>query len=874
MSQINNKESENMKSLFHSKSQNKYDLNNVELSLTNSIDNSDFVLLKNGTIKKKRKKNSYYDEYLDNKRLNQAMENTYKKRVKSFPNIKNKKIKLFKSNNDMNKINIKKIVHSDNNIFSKAQKINIFENVIINNLNKDNLKLSYSFNSFNNKEKSKNDEKIKCTCDKYNERNKCTYNQMMEIKQKKLDKYENLIKTKNMYKDLWKNLKKKNMKKNVKNKNNSKKNKKDNVNEHIPNPQNLQNENLNQNILYKNSNLKIIKNDTVQYEPYFERKKENNKTEIKKDMNKNFIQNLKNLIVFKKQKDYKHYDNIANNYNFYERNESERKKVKNNSISEYINILNRIRNETNKSNVRNIYNIDYGNVPDIIDDNNKYGNHHVYVSTNINYDNNKIKSNVNHKLTNINMNKVSFKNIENITNTIKNNHSILKTNNFNNIQTHYSNSNRKNMNKNKQKEKVQMNLDKSYLNNSSNYSFSRNKNMKKNKSYLNSITDKSISEKENSINKSQKKPLNNLKKYETKIIKTYFDYSNNLENYNNINRKEIKYCNTDKKNNNYKINNYNYYDSSQHIQKYNFKCNLRDKFNEEVKNDKISYYINKENINNKKEEKNNNNIKYIINKETKPKSRIINYHSSRKNHNFYECKSMNTKKLTYRPETKLINNQIMASYNKKNNNNIVVKSINTKNEIKKNLNEKFQNMNNNIISIDNNLVSKYNTRNKIPNLTRNKKVYNNIKVTSISNMPTNKTNNINNSIKVKQELNKMKIILKINKRKSHSYSPNKKIKKSYFIYGKNNKIILDMKLSTNNQNKQLNYSQSTKILKKIKKEKNEIIKMNKLKKNLTEKNVIKIPFNNIKKKKIIKRKKSYDSIMPPNKLNEIYKKNK
>jgi len=152
---------------------------------------------------------------------------------------------------------------------------------------------------------------------------------------------------------------------------------------------------------------------------------------------------------------------------------------------------------------------------------------------------------------------------------------------------------------------VQMNLNKSYLNNSSNYSFSRNKNMKKNKSYLNynkyAITDKSISEKENSINKSQKKPLNNLKKYETKMIKTYFDYSNNLENYNNINRKEIKYCNTDKKNNNYKINNYNYYDSSQHFQKYNFKYNLRDKFNEEVKNDKINYYINKENINNKKE---------------------------------------------------------------------------------------------------------------------------------------------------------------------------------------------------------------------------------------------------------------------------------
>ncbi len=208
----------NIKSLFHSKSQNKYDLNNVELSLTNSIDDSDFVLLKNGTIKKKRKKNSYYEGYLDNKRLNKAMENSNKKRVKSFSNEIKEKNKLFKSFKSNNEINIKKIVHSDNNIFSKAQKINIFENVVINNINNDNLKLSYSYNKNSNKK-----EKKLCNCDKYNEKSKCKYSQMMDKKQKKLDKYENLIKTKNMYKDLYKNLKKKNLKKSIKNKNNSKK---------------------------------------------------------------------------------------------------------------------------------------------------------------------------------------------------------------------------------------------------------------------------------------------------------------------------------------------------------------------------------------------------------------------------------------------------------------------------------------------------------------------------------------------------------------------------------------------------------------------------------------------------------------------------
>lgn len=38
------------------KSRNIYDINNIELELTNKIDNSDFILLKNGTIKQKRKK--------------------------------------------------------------------------------------------------------------------------------------------------------------------------------------------------------------------------------------------------------------------------------------------------------------------------------------------------------------------------------------------------------------------------------------------------------------------------------------------------------------------------------------------------------------------------------------------------------------------------------------------------------------------------------------------------------------------------------------------------------------------------------------------------------------------------------------------------
>ena len=460
----------NITPLFHSKSQNKYDLNNIELSLTNSIDNSDFVLLKNGTIKKKRKKNSYLEEYLDNKRLNKAISNSNKKRNKSCSNIKTKTNLFYKTNFD----GLKHSINSDKNIFNKAQKINIFENVIINTENNNSLKLSYSYN----------DKNINNIIG--NKKEKGKYNEMMDIKRKKLDKYENLIKTKNMYKDLWKNLKKKNAKKNYKNKNSS--NKKETP----------QNDEINNNIIYKNNNLKIIKNDVIEYNPYFKRKKEKNQTEKISNPNKNLILNLKNLIVFKKQKEYKHYDNIGNNYNFYERNESERKRVKNNGTSEYINILNKIKNETNKSNIRNIYNYNYGNNEDYIINNNEYDNHNVYVSNNMNYDNKRILTNKNYKLTNINMNKVNknFKNVENITNIIKNNNHIsFKDNKFNNTKTYISKSNTKL----KETKKIKQNksniiLNRNKLNNVSFNYFNKktnnnensliNKKIKKNKSYL------------------------------------------------------------------------------------------------------------------------------------------------------------------------------------------------------------------------------------------------------------------------------------------------------------------------------------------------------------------------------------------------------
>jgi len=357
----------NITPLFHSKSQNKYDLNNIELSLTNSIDNSDFVLLKNGTIKKKRKKNSYLEGYLDNKRLNKAISNSNKKRNKSCSNIKTKTNLFYKTNFD----GLKHSINSDKNIFNKVQKINIFENVIINTENNNSLKLSYSYN----------DNNINNIIG--NKKEKGKYNEMMDIKRKKLDKYENLIKTKNMYKDLWKNLKNKNMKKNIKNKNN-------------PNKKNIQKqldytfkeEELKDKIKYDKNNLTITKNDGIEYNPLIDNKKIRNKSEIMDKTNKTLKLNLNNLIIFKRQKEYKHYDYLGNNYNYYERNESSgRKKIKNENNNEYINIINRIKNEENKYNMRNTYNLKYGYAPEYnIINTNEYGNHKVYVSNNVNYE--------------------------------------------------------------------------------------------------------------------------------------------------------------------------------------------------------------------------------------------------------------------------------------------------------------------------------------------------------------------------------------------------------------------------------------------------------------------------------------------------------
>ena len=280
------------------KSRNIYDINNIELELTNKIDNSDFILLKNGTIKQKRKKNSYIDEYLKNKRLNKAINNaTNIKRVKSCFNVRNNK-SIYLQTNSENLNDIKKNMNSDTNIFNKAQKINIFENVILDNSNNDHLKLSFSYNNINN------------NISKINKKNK--YIEMIEKKQNKIDKYENLIKTKNMYKDLWKNLKNKKLKKNMKQKNNSKKKKI------------LENR-------YNDNNLKIVKHEIIEYNPYIsntERKKTKTYSDIINNINnnarKNLMLNFQNLIVFKNQKGYKHYDNIGNNYSYYERNESEK----------------------------------------------------------------------------------------------------------------------------------------------------------------------------------------------------------------------------------------------------------------------------------------------------------------------------------------------------------------------------------------------------------------------------------------------------------------------------------------------------------------------------------------------------------------------
>ena len=834
----------NITPLFHSKSQNKYDLNNIELSLTNSIDNSDFVLLKNGTIKKKRKKNSYLEGYLDNKRLNKAISNSNKKRNKSCSNIKTKTNLFYKTNFD----GLKHSINSDTNIFNKAQKINIFENVIINNENNSSLKLSYSYN----------DNKISNTIE--NKKGKRKYNEMMDIKRKKLDKYENLIRTKNMYKDLWKNLKKKNVKKNIKNRNNP--NKK-NIPEQLD--YTFKEEELKEKIKYDKNNLTITKNDGIEYNPLLDKTRIRNNSELVDKTNKTLKLNLNNLIIFKRQKEYKHYDYLGNNYNYYERNESsERKRIKNENNNEYINIINKIKNEENKIYMRNTYNLKYGYNPEFnIINTNQYGNHKVYVSNNVNYENKKNKntSNVNHKTTNINMNKVknNFKNIENITDSIKNNHITFKVNNFNNTKAYISNTYKKEIKEKDEKMKrnrSQKLLEENKLNNSSNSS----------NNYLNKKNNNSIN---NNLpnNKSHLMDNNkyNFQKYEAKTIKTNFNYSNKFEEnendkFNNVHRKEIKHFNTDKKYN-MKLNNYNYYNANQGIKHYNLrdKCKKEEqKVNNFVKYD---YYIN--NINKKINEKEN---KIILesNKENNEINKFINYHSRHVNHNFYECKNMNPNKMSINNRNN--NNQIITSSYKKGKTKTEIEM----DKIKENLNEKFRNINkiNNLLNQKNKPIIKYSNNNNSKNNENIIQQANNLK--NIKNIPTNKKINKINS---KEKLN-LRQILK-NKRRFHSHSPNKNNSNDYELYNNDKIIDLDTNSMTINTNRNLNHSQSTKILKKIKREKNDIIKKHKIRQYLSEKNSMTLTTKNFnpKRSKSLTRKNSYNLIMPPNDLDEICNKN-
>ena len=77
-------------------------LKNLNLSLTNSIENSSYIILKDGTIKQKRHKNSYFEGFIDNKRLLVTMETEKKiRRVKSWVND-NKKTNLFYKANFFN----------------------------------------------------------------------------------------------------------------------------------------------------------------------------------------------------------------------------------------------------------------------------------------------------------------------------------------------------------------------------------------------------------------------------------------------------------------------------------------------------------------------------------------------------------------------------------------------------------------------------------------------------------------------------------------------------------------------------------------------------------------------------------------------------
>ena len=105
--------------------------NKLGLSLTNSVEKSNYIVLKDGQIKQKRKKNSYFEENVDTKRLFREMGAEEKiRKVKSWVNDITKKNLFFKA--DFHNIsNIKNKRNSDNTFLGKFQKIHMHENVII-----------------------------------------------------------------------------------------------------------------------------------------------------------------------------------------------------------------------------------------------------------------------------------------------------------------------------------------------------------------------------------------------------------------------------------------------------------------------------------------------------------------------------------------------------------------------------------------------------------------------------------------------------------------------------------------------------------------------------------------------------------------------
>ena len=208
----------------------KYNLNKLNYSLTNTIENSSFVMLKDGTIKKKRHKNSYLEEYLDNKRLLMTLEEATTKirRPKSCANDNRKKNLFYKTNFWHFKKNDKIKRNSDNNIFGKVQRINMLENDFINDkLNEEindlnNLEVQYRFshnNYINKLNLGYNDRKSGVKKYKSNKKKKIinSNNKKYDDEKEDVNKYENLIGKKNKYKNLGKFLNKKEIKLNKNN---------------------------------------------------------------------------------------------------------------------------------------------------------------------------------------------------------------------------------------------------------------------------------------------------------------------------------------------------------------------------------------------------------------------------------------------------------------------------------------------------------------------------------------------------------------------------------------------------------------------------------------------------------------------------------